>query len=150
MAHHPFIAHLLEDHEKQRSIAGRLRQAQQSKARSDLREEMSEELLPHMAGEEVSIFAYIRDSDDAKAAEHALEALQEHHVARLVLREIMDLSLDSDVFSAKAAVLSEINEHHMHEEESGHFPWIEKHASKEDLDELFEQYEAAEKRAERG
>ena len=150
MAHHPFIVHLLEDHEKQRSIAGRLKEAEQSKVRSSLRKEMSDELLPHMAGEEASIFAYIRDSDDAKAAEHALEALQEHHVGRLVLRELADLSLDSDVFNAKAAVLSEINEHHMKEEEGGHFPWIEKHASKEELDELFEQYEAAEKREKRG
>lgn len=147
---HPFIEHLREDHQKQRSVAGQLKEAQQSKVRSDLREKMSNELLPHMAGEEASIFAYIRGSDDAEAVEHALEAVQEHHVARLVLREIMDLQLDSEVFSAKAAVLSELNEHHMQEEEGGHFPWIEKHASMEQLDGLFEEYEIAEKRAERG
>ena len=109
---------------------------------------MSEELLPHMKGEEASVFAYIRDSGDAEAREHALEALQEHHVARLVLRELLSLHVDSDVFNAKAAVLLELNEHHMKEEEDTHFPWIEQHASKETLDKLFEAYEAAEKRAE--
>ncbi len=147
---HPFIAHLREDHEKQRSIAKQLKKAEKSEVRSDLREKMQDELLPHMAGEEASIFAFIRGSDDTEAVAHALEAIQEHHVARLVLREIVDLQPDSEVFSAKAAVLSELNEHHMHEEEDGHFPWIEKHASKEELDELFKQYEATEKRAERG
>ena len=73
---HPFIEHLLEDHEKQRSIAGRLKEAKQSKVRNDLRQKMSDELLPHMAGEEASIFTYIRGSADAEAVEHALDAVQ--------------------------------------------------------------------------
>jgi hemerythrin-like domain-containing protein len=147
---HPFIQHLLEDHEKQRSLAAQLKATKEPKVRSDLREELSEEVLPHMAGEEASIFAYMTASGDEEAREHALEAVQEHHVGRLVLQEIMDLSLESDVFSAKAAVLGEINEHHMQEEESEHFPWLEAHASKEKLDELFEEYEAAEKAEKRG
>jgi len=144
---HPFIEHLRKDHEKQRSVAKQLKEAEASEVRSDLRDKMSEELLPHMAGEEASIFAYMRDAN-AEAKEHALEAEQEHHIARLVLGEIMDLHLDSEVFSAKAAVLSELNEHHMQEEEGSHFPWLEQHASKEQLDGLFEDYELAEKHAE--
>ncbi len=144
---HPFIEHLVEDHRKQQSVGGQLKDAVQSDVRNKLREALSEELLPHMAGEEASIFAYMQRSDDAEALKRALEAVQEHHVARLVLREIMDLPLDSEVFSAKAAVLSEFNEHHMKEEEDGHFPWLEKHASKEQLDGLFKEYETAEKGA---
>jgi len=145
---HPFIKHLLEDHKKQRALGERLTKAQKPEVRDELRAKMAEELLPHMKGEEASVFTYIRDTGDAAAREHALEALQEHHVARLVLRELLSLHIDSDVFNAKAAVLSELNEHHMKEEEDTHFPWIEQHASKEELDRLFEQYEAAEKRAE--
>ncbi len=144
---HPFIEHLKEDHKNQRSVGKQLKQATESQARSDLRERMSKALLPHMAGEEASIFAYMRGANDSKAEETALEAIQEHHVGKLVLREIMDLPLDSEVFSAKAAVLSELNEHHMQEEEGHHFPWLEGHALKPKLDELFEEYEAAEKKA---
>lgn len=144
---HPFIEHLVEDHQKQRSIAEQLKDADESKVRDDLRTKMSDEVLPHMAGEEASIFAYMQRSDDEEAVKGALEAMQEHHVARLVLREIMDLGLDSEVFSAKAAVLSELNEHHMQEEEGGHFPWLEENASKEQMDGLFEKYEAAEEGA---
>jgi hemerythrin-like domain-containing protein len=146
---HPFIKHLLEDHKKQRALGARLQKAERPDVRMDLREKLAEELLPHMKGEEASIFAYMRGSGDGAAKEHALEAVQEHHVARLVLRELLALRADGDVFSAKAAVLSELNEHHMQEEESTHFLWIEKHASKEQLDGLFEDYEAAEKRAKR-
>lgn len=105
---HPFIEHLVEDHQKQRSVAGQLKETEQSNVRNELREKLSDELLPHMAGEEASIFAYMQRSDDAEAVKGALEAVQEHHVARLVLREIMDLPKDSEVFSAKAAVLSEL------------------------------------------
>lgn len=148
--HHPFIKHLLADHEKQRAVGERLKKAVRPDVRGELRENMSDELLPHMKGEEASIFAYIRSSGDAEARGRALEALQEHHVERLVLRELLSLHLDGDVFSAKAAVLLELNEHHMQEEEAGHFPWIETHASKEKLDELFGDYEAAEKAEGRG
>ncbi len=146
---HPFIEHLVADHEKQRELGERLKTAEAPEVRRELREKMSEELLPHMKGEEASIFAYMRGSDDAEARQHALKAVQEHHVARLVLRELSGLHADGEVFGAKAAVLSELNEHHMQEEEGTHFPWIERHASKEKLDDLFKDYEAAEKRAKR-
>jgi hemerythrin-like domain-containing protein len=97
-----------------------------------------------MAGEEASVFPYMRDSGDGKADEHALEAVQEHQAARTVLKEIMNLSLESEIFNAKASVLAEMNEHHMSEEERWHFPWLEKHASIEELDELYKKYEKAE------
>ncbi|MDO8879588.1 MAG: hemerythrin domain-containing protein [Coriobacteriia bacterium] len=142
---HEFVEHLIEDHEKQRALGERLKNAADADGRKDMRERMQEELLPHMAGEEASIFPYMRDSGDRKADKHALEAVQEHHAARTVLREIMDLSLESEIFSAKATVLVEMNEHHMDEEESTHFVWLKKHASKEQLDALYEAYEKAEK-----
>jgi iron-sulfur cluster repair protein YtfE (RIC family) len=144
---HEFIEHLIEDHEKQRALGERLKNAVDAGGRKDMREQMEEEVLPHMAGEEASIFPYMRDSGDREADEHALEAVQEHHAARNVLREIMDLSLESEIFNAKAAVLAEMNEHHMDEEESTHFPWLEKHASDAELDELFKAYKAAEEAA---
>jgi hemerythrin-like domain-containing protein len=59
----------------------------------------------------------------------------------------MDLSLDSDIFNAKAYVLDELNRHHMEEEEQTHFPMLEKMAGADKLQRLFEQYEEAEKRA---
>ncbi|MDZ4179004.1 MAG: hemerythrin domain-containing protein [Coriobacteriia bacterium] len=70
---HPFIKHLVEDHQKQRPIAKQLKKATEPKVRASLRQEMADEVLPHMAGEEASIFAHMRGSDNAKAAEHALD-----------------------------------------------------------------------------
>ena len=145
---HSFIHHLVQDHNTQRNLGERLKQAKLPEDRTKLREKMSTELLPHMAGEEASIFAFMRGSRVEAANEHALEAIQEHHVARIVLQEILSLSPDSEVFSAKATVLFELNKHHMEEEEGTHFPWLEANASTEQLDALFADYKAAEKAAE--
>lgn len=145
---HEFIEHLIEDHEKQRALGERLKHAVDAQGRKELREEMRDEVLPHMAGEEESIFPYMRASGDSDADEHALEAIQEHHAARVIMRELLDLSPDSEIFNAKASVLVEMNNHHMDEEESTHFPWLEKHAARDKLDELFESYEKAEEYAE--
>ena len=67
-------------------------------------------------GEEATIFEVLT-SHQGKAREEALKALQEHYVGKIVLRELMDLILDSEVFNAKAYVLDEMNRHHMQEEE---------------------------------
>jgi len=144
---HSYIHHLVQDHNNQRNLGERLTKATSPEEREKLREKMSTELLPHMAGEEASIFAYMRGSRVAAANEHALEAIQEHHVARVVLHEILNLNPESEVFSAKVAVLVELNKHHMEEEEKKHFPWLEANASTEQLDKLFEDYKAAEKAA---
>jgi len=141
---HPFIAHLVKDHVKQRKLARSLKQSQSIEERKRLLDELSAELLPHMAGEEASIFSYMHGFGSQSVTQQALEAIQEHHIAKLVLGELQNLSLDGEVFSAKAAVLFELNEHHMQEEEVRHFPWLESHASTEDIDGLFESYEVAE------
>lgn len=142
---HQFIRHLRSDHDKQRRLGTALKEAKTAEDREKLRKEMYEGLVPHMEGEEHSIFTYMRGSKDVHAKDGALEAIQEHHVGKMVMQEILDLTLDSEVFKAKASVLDELNRHHMEEEEKEHFPWLERNASERKLDELFKSYEEAEK-----
>ena len=143
---HEFIEHLKKDHEKQRKLGEQLRNAKDPERRKELRKKMHEELYPHIEGEEASIFDYMQEVG-GEAREEALKALQEHHVDRVLLRELMDLTLDGETFSAKAYVLDEINRHHIEEEEKTHFPMLMRLASKEKLDELYQAYEEAEKKA---
>jgi hemerythrin-like domain-containing protein len=86
-------------------------------------------------------------SAEGEAREEALKALQEHHVGKVLLRELMDLEPDGDIFKAKAYVLDEVNRHHMDEEEKTHFPMLQKMTKNEKLDELFKRYKKAEKEA---
>jgi hemerythrin superfamily protein len=140
---HEFIEHLIEDHNKQRRLGEQLRQAEDPEIREELRDEYYEELYPHIIGEEASIFDYLT-SAEGEPREEALKALQEHHVAKILLRELMDLEVDGDVFKAKAHVLDELNCDHIDEEEQTHFPILVRMADKEQLDELFDRYEEAE------
>lgn len=143
---HKFIMHLKKDHKKQRELGKQLKSIESPEQREKIRNQFYEELYPHIMGEDASIFSYMK-SRGGKTNEQALKAMQEHHVGRVVLRELMDLALDSDIFNAKAYVLVELNRHHIDEEEKKHFPTLESEASKQELDDLFEQYKDAEKKA---
>lgn len=144
---HPFIEHLKEDHERQRNLGERVKSAKDPKERRALGQEMYKETYPHMMGEEGSIFPYMEESGDEEAKDQALEAIQEHHVGKVLFRELFELNPENEAFKPKAVVLDEINRQHMDEEETFHFPWLEQHASDEQLDRLYAAYEEAEKRA---
>ncbi len=147
MSEHKFLKHLRKDHNEQKSIGKKLIDATQPEEREKLRRQFHEALLPHMVGEEASIFAILKKCDNTEARDDGLEGLQEHHVAKLVLRELMDLELDSDIFKAKASVLDELNRHHIEEEESVVFGHLNKLCDTAKLDHLFTKYEEAEEKS---
>ncbi len=140
---HPYIEHLLKDHKKQRKLEKKLIKAETREDKEKYRQKLYDALYPHIEGENASIFDFlVKKGDEAKAG--ALEAMQEHHVDRVLLDELMALDVDDEVFIAKAKVLREVNNHHLKEEEKEHFPRLESLASEEELDALFEAYESAE------
>ena len=140
---HPYIEHLLKDHKKQRKLAKKLVKSESRQDKEKNRQELYDALYPHIMGEDASIFDYLqKQGDEARAG--ALEAMQEHHVDKVLLKELMDLDVDDEIFIAKAKVLREVNNHHLKEEEDEHFPRLESLASEEELDTLFEAYEHAE------
>lgn len=140
---HPYIEHLLKDHKKQRKLEKKLIKAETREDKEKYRQKLYDALYPHIEGENASIFDFlVKKGDEAKAG--ALEAMQEHHVDRVLLDELMALDVDDEVFITKAKVLREVNNHHLKEEEKEHFPRLESLASEEELDALFEAYESAE------
>jgi hypothetical protein len=140
---HPYIEHLLKDHKKQRKLEKKLVKSETREDKEKYRAELYDALYPHIMGEDASIFDYLQKQGD-KARAGALEAMQEHHVDKVLLKELMDLDVDDEIFIAKAKVLREVNNHHLKEEEDEHFPRLEALASEEELDSLFEAYEHAE------
>lgn len=140
---HAFIEHLLKDHDKQRQLAEKLVKATTVEDKEKYRQELYDALYPHIMGEDASIFDYLKGQGE-KARAGALEAMQEHHVDRILLKELMELDPEDEIFTAKAKVLQEVNDHHLDEEEEEHFPLLQKLADDEMLDELFETYETTE------
>ncbi len=144
---HEFIEHLLEDHEEQRQMGEEIRHAMDLDERKELWEEFYEELSGHLLGEEASIFPFLQEVGGETTME-ADKALQEHHVAKLLIRELQDVSMDGDTWLAKVKVLDDMNRVHIDAEERIHFPKLVQLCTPDQLDDLFEQYEEAEEEAE--
>jgi hypothetical protein len=74
----------------------------------------------------------------------ALESLEEHKQVKTLLREMENLSSDSEKFGPKLKVLTENVEHHAVEEEEGKmFPKVRKFMKSSELEELGQELEAA-------
>ena len=147
MSEHAFLSHLREDHEKQKELGKKLVEAKTPEDRNRLRWEFYNALYPHMIGEEASMFERLTSAEDEEAREDAHEGLQEHHAGKLILKELVSMSSEGEVFKAKAKVLDEMNRHHIKEEEEDIFVHMQKLCSDEELSDLYERYEKAEKNA---
>ena len=100
-----------------------------------------EQLSVHAAVEEQLVYPLLREriGDDFPV----LEALEEHHGAKLFLAELEKVPATSERFDAKVAVLIENVRHHVEEEESALFDLLREHVKGTELDALGEQIEQA-------
>ena len=65
-----------------------------------------------------------------------LESYEEHHVADLLVMELVPMSYDDERFVAKATVLIENVDHHIEEEEQEWFPKVRQGLSRTQLREI--------------
>ena len=135
---HELMKELHKDHQEVKSIFKQLIKNEESSKRKELCEELQEELIPHMKAEEKAVYTQLMDKKMSK--EHALEGLEEHHAAEMVLKELLALDPGDERFKAKATVLKEMIEHHIEEEEDKIFDDLES-KNKADLDEIFSQFQ---------
>ena len=100
-----------------------------------------EQLSVHAAIEEQHVYPLLREriGDDFPV----LEALEEHHGAKVFLSELEKLPATSERFDAKVAVLIEQVRHHVEEEESELFDLLREHLKGTELNALGEQLEEA-------
>jgi hemerythrin superfamily protein len=101
-----------------------------------------EQLSVHASIEEELLYPALRaklGADDLAV----LEALEEHHAAKLFLSEIEKLPPTHERFDAKVLVLIESVRHHVEEEESELFDLLRTHCKATELDELGDAMEKA-------
>src|SRR4029079_19256373 len=86
-------------------------------------DQIIEELSVHAAIEEQVFYpvarATVPDTEDM-----ALESLEEHHIVKWLLSELVGLDPTNERFDAKVTVLIENVRHHVEEEESDFFPKV--------------------------
>ena len=105
------------------------------KTKRRLVDQMIEALSIHAFIEEQVLYPAAR-SEVASADEDVLEAIEEHHIVKWELQELLYLDPEDERFTSKVTVLTENVRHHVKEEESELFPLLRSHLSKARLEEL--------------
>jgi len=113
---------LKEDHQ---AVKGLFSQFEEADKRSQQRiaDEALAMLEIHTKLEEDLIYPAIREATGEE--EMIDEALEEHHVATLLIKELKKLKSKDERYAAKFKVLSEMVKHHIEEEENETFPQAE-------------------------
>jgi hemerythrin superfamily protein len=136
---------LTSDHDEVRGLFEQFRKAQESANTDRMRElqrEIFSELETHTRIEEDIFYPAVRDLGVDDLTETVAEGIQEHHVVKVLMREVEDVS-GEETYESKMTVLMENVEHHAEEEESELFPELREHMGQERLDELGAELEAA-------
>ena len=94
-----------------------------------------EELSVHASIEEQYFYPATR-ATVPKTQKIALESLEEHHVVKWLLSELVDLDPTHERFDAKVTVLIESVRHHVEEEEGEYFPMVRQQLSRSALTDM--------------
>jgi len=116
---------LTKQHKRVHGLFGELKKLNGT-ARRKVMDQISKELAHHMAIEEGIFYPAVHQLNTKNTQEMIPEAIEEHHVVRLVLAEIPRVDPEDERFEAKMTVLEELIEHHVEEEEKEMFKAAEK------------------------
>ena len=129
---------LKKQHREVKGLFKKVEKTENASERRSLMETITEELQMHTTIEEEIFYRAVREIESKKAEQMIDEALEEHHVVKLVLAELPKVDPQDERFEAKMTVLSELVQHHVEEEESEMFKLAEK-LGKEELSDLGKQ-----------
>ena len=126
------ISMLKEDHKKVKDLFDQFEKATDTRTQMQVANKAIQELKVHAAIEEEIFYPGVEGMVDDE--EDRARGYQEHHVVHLLIGELEEGDLESEVFHAKFKVLSENVRHHIKEEEGEMIPKIE--AEKSEMQEL--------------
>jgi hypothetical protein len=126
---------LKRQHKDVRGMFKKLEKSENARERRQLMDQVRLALEAHTTIEEEIFYPAVRELETKKAEEMVNEAFEEHHVVKLVLRELPEVDPDHERFEAKMTVLSELVEHHVEEEEKEMFK-AAKRLGEDELEEL--------------
>jgi hemerythrin superfamily protein len=100
------------------------------------------ELEVHATIEEETYYPAVEAKARKDGKELVAEAVEEHHVVKILLGELAGMSAEDEAFDAKVTVLMENVRHHVEEEEEEMLPQSEEILGKEELTRLGEEMAA--------
>jgi len=120
----PAVIKLLEeDHKKVRAIFDEFEDETDEEKKAALVKAGVKELIVHAAIEEELVYPAFRS--ELEGADLLDEAIEEHHVAHVLIDELKNMSPQDERYFAKFTVLAESVCHHIKEEERELFPKAE-------------------------
>ncbi|MDT7689637.1 MAG: hypothetical protein QOE46_2396 [Acidobacteriota bacterium] len=127
---------LKEDHQK---VSGLFQQIEPTteraeKTRTELFTQLKQELEVHAKIEETIFYPAIKQAAETRAI--VLEGFEEHHVIKMLLKELDSMPVDTEQWTAKVKVLKENVEHHVEEEEGEMFQKAREVLSEDDINRL--------------
>ena len=125
---------LKDDHNKVDSLFQKVKATEEGEEHRELFKKIKAELDVHTHIEEKIFYPRLKQEEELE--DITLEGVEEHHQAKMFLREISALSDDSEKFEPKLKVLMEDIVHHVQEEEGEMFPKVEKVIPSAELEEL--------------
>jgi len=129
-------------HKTVKDLFKKVEASKNDKQQKQLFEEIKMELETHTHIEETVFYPAVAKHDELK--DMVLESLEEHKQVKTLLREMDNLTEDSEKFEPKLKVLMENVEHHAEEEEEAKmFPKVRKLMDAAALDQLGQELEAA-------
>ncbi len=131
---------LHSEHEMVKSVFQQIQSSSSGPEKDRLFSKLRHELMPHMRGEEKYFYPVLQQDREAK--EDALEAVEEHHAAKVFLNELEDMSAGDEHWDAKISVLKEMIEHHIEEEEGKIFSKARKLIPEDRMAKIAEQFES--------
>ena len=133
---------LKKDHQKVKELFKQAEANDDEKKQRRLFDEIKTELETHTQIEESVFYPAVEKHEELK--DMVLESLEEHKQVKTLLREMENLTSNSEKFEPKLKVLMENVEHHAEEEEEGKmFPKIRQLFSRSELDTLGQELESA-------
>ena len=136
---------LKEDHQKVSGIFQQIEPTTEraEKTRTELFAQLKQELDIHARIEETIFYPSIKRA--AETREIVLEGFEEHHVIKMLLKELEAMPVDTEEWAAKIKVLQENVEHHVEEEEGEMFQKARDVLSEDEINRLGEQMEEMKK-----
>jgi hemerythrin superfamily protein len=133
---------LKNDHQKVKELFKQAESNGDENKQRRLFDQIKTELETHTRIEESVFYPAVQKHEELK--DMVLESLEEHKQVKTLLREMENLTSNSEKFEPKLKVLMENVEHHAEEEEEGKmFPKIRQLFSRSDLEALGAELESA-------
>jgi hemerythrin-like domain-containing protein len=132
---------LKDDHKKVKDLFRQFEKARSADRKKKIAEDAMHELEVHAEIEEEIFYPAAKAKADKEGKQLVAEAVEEHHVVKVLIGELQAMAEVNEQYEAKFTVLIENVEHHIEEEEKEMLPDAKKTLGN-DIDALGDQMKA--------